>query len=341
MQKKPSLLLICIGLLTSLVIIPAQVNAQSGSGSDLLAAVNAFRIANGYSAYQSNSALMSSAQAHSQYQASIGTWTHTGADGSNETQRAIAAGYGGGGTVWCDEAVATGPDLSPQGAIDLWQDAVHLAILLSPNFVDAGGGAAIGDGWVYYTLDACYISSSGGLPAPTSPPVTTPLPTPLPIFPVVTATPRSDGAVIHVVQPGQTLIAIAEAYGVKLADILAYNSLNEKTVIFPGDALLIRLPSTTVTPQMTGTTTPLAGEEATFTPTPTPSRQPPTATPTAKPPTATAVVVTPAAPLGGPVSALPSAAQRENADYLLLTIIVLGSAGTLLIVLGNALKRSG
>jgi hypothetical protein len=45
--------------------------------------------------------------------------------------------------------------------------------------------------------------------------------------------------------------------------------------------------------------------------------------------------------LGGPVSALPSAAQRENADYLLLTIIVLGSAGTLLIVLGNALKRSG
>ncbi len=52
------------------------------SSYDLIAAVNALRASNGLPPLQTDGSLMAAAQSHADYQASIGSWTHTGANGS-------------------------------------------------------------------------------------------------------------------------------------------------------------------------------------------------------------------------------------------------------------------
>lgn len=92
---------------SSLGVRPAGATATA---YDVLAAVNALRANNGLPPLVANSSLMASAQAHSEYQAFLGTWTHEGAGGSTPKSRAIAAGYGGGATVFISENVA---EISP------------------------------------------------------------------------------------------------------------------------------------------------------------------------------------------------------------------------------------
>ncbi|MFQ5434293.1 MAG: LysM peptidoglycan-binding domain-containing protein [Anaerolineae bacterium] len=55
--------------------------------------------------------------------------------------------------------------------------------------------------------------------------------------PVPTATP-----VIHTVQPGETINAIARQYDVAVADIIAANNLANPNLIKAGDTLIIPLP---------------------------------------------------------------------------------------------------
>ena len=45
---------------------------------------------------------------------------------------------------------------------------------------------------------------------------------------------------VHVVEHGQVLWNIAEAYKVSLAELMALNSLTERSVIYPGEKLLIK-----------------------------------------------------------------------------------------------------
>ncbi len=114
-----------------------------------------------------------------------------------------------------------------------------------------------------------------------------------PIFiPILQATARPDGAIIHVVQTGQTLIGIANVYGVPVEDLFAFNDLTANSFINPGDEIIVRPPRTptpTVSPTPTATATPTV----TKTPTPTITARPalalaataesavtPTATPT-------------------------------------------------------------
>jgi len=49
----------------------------------------------------------------------------------------------------------------------------------------------------------------------------------------------ADGTVIHVVSRGENLSLIAAGYGVRLGDLLAANSLNRKSIIYPGQRLKI------------------------------------------------------------------------------------------------------
>jgi uncharacterized protein YkwD len=63
------------------------------SAVELIAEVNSLRISNGLPPYSQHPILMQIAQAHTNYQAAIGTGTHYGADGSRPFQRALAAGY--------------------------------------------------------------------------------------------------------------------------------------------------------------------------------------------------------------------------------------------------------
>jgi murein DD-endopeptidase MepM/ murein hydrolase activator NlpD len=74
--------------------------------------------------------------------------------------------------------------------------------------------------------------------------------TPIPLVPLATVTPRPDGSIFHVVGYGQTLWAIALAYGIKIDQIRAWNNLAAgSTSIYAGERLLVHLAgSVTPTP---------------------------------------------------------------------------------------------
>lgn len=103
--------------------------------------------------------------------------------------------------------------------------------------------------------------------------------------PVSLATPAADGSIVHIVQQGQTLWAVAAIYQIPLDDLLILNGLNQNSFVFPGDKLIIRPPYTptptlsptpapptpTRTPTVTPTLPPTYTPAPTFTPTNTPT----------------------------------------------------------------------
>jgi hypothetical protein len=104
---------------------------------------------------------------------------------------------------------------------------------------------------------------------------------------MVTSTPMDDGAIAHIVQYGETVAGIAEAYGISVGDLTGMNNLDPRNpIIYEKQVLIIRL-AFTPTPYMTPTFTPRPPTR-----TPAPTRTPrPTSTPTQErtpEPTATA-----------------------------------------------------
>jgi hypothetical protein len=303
---------------------------------DLIAAVNNLRSTNGLGALNADGALMAAAQVQSDYQATIGSFTHTGEGGSTPRDRAVAAGYGGSGVT---ENIAGGMDLSPGGAISIWsRDALHTNTMLG-NYTDIGAGVATSGEVVYYTLlvgnqggaaSALQAQAPTNAPGPTVPPAgaTAAPPVDLP-SPIQTSTPDAEGSVFHVVQPGENPVSIAQAYGLDLGTFLAQNDLIQNPLIFPGDTLVIRLaptPTATldVTPTRIPTRTPRPTREPTSTPSISPTRTPTEALPQTSP------TPTPPDPL--------SAAGLAS-DPLVWAIGVLALTGVLLIVVGSVLKR--
>jgi len=225
---------------------------KKGGAYEVISLVNQLRAARGLAPYQANSALMAAAQAHSEYQASIGSITHSGAGGSRPADRAVAAGYGGGLKVYVSENIYGGNNASPQQAVGWWQgDSLHLTTLISPNYVDVGVGVAVGGNTVYYTLDAGYVSGSPGNPPSNSSagssPVATSRPAVAAIIPIQVATPAADGSIVHIVQQGQALWNIAAAYKIELSELLALNGLTKDTFIYPGDKIIVRQAKSTPT----------------------------------------------------------------------------------------------
>jgi hypothetical protein len=77
--------------------------------------------------------------------------------------------------------------------------------------------------------------------------------------PLVTMTVRPNGCTVHVVGAGQTLWAIALAYGVKVDDIRKMNGIGaEDVTIYVGQALVIRCMP--LTPTIEPTLSPTAGK---------------------------------------------------------------------------------
>lgn len=237
-----------------------------GDAYQVIALVNQVRASYGLPALQAHSALMAAAQGHSDYQASIGTATHSGKGGSSPVQRAVAAGYGSGAKVYVSENIYSGNNASPSQAVNWWTgDGIHLQTMINPNATDAGAGVAQNGNTVYYTLEVGYVAGSpgsGAVPPPAS--GGTKAPTAVPYIPIVTSTPNPDGSVVHVVQPGQALWNIAAIYNVPLADILTLNGLNENSFIYPGDKILIR--KAEVTPTLEETLLPTASPTLTVLP---------------------------------------------------------------------------
>jgi LysM repeat protein len=277
--------------------------AQAGDPYSLIDGVNNLRAANGRPLYQIDSVLMAIAQGHSDYQAAIGEVTHTGAGGTRPKDRATAAGYGGGATFFISENIAGGNDLSVDGVISMWLgDDPHIQTMLGASYRDIGAGVSVSNGFVYYTIDVAYVAGGGNY----SPPATSQPggPTAIPVYLVQTTTPNPDGSVVHTVMSGQTLIGIAKAYGILVAEIRDLNNLTNDT-IYIGDKLLIHLANTPGPTNTTTATTPTVSIRAS------------------------------SAGQDGPQSG-----SDPVGTILVIAIIGLAAGGVILMVVGSVLKRS-
>ncbi len=320
-----ALLIVLALLLAGLLPVFRPAAAQTPAVVDpyaLLDAVNVFRQSRGMYAFQVNQALMTSAQTHSAYQASIGLTTFIGTGNTNASQRASAAGYGDVAGVECGENIAFGVGLSADAIVLLWNDPQNLANLLSPLYVDIGvGAAADSSGKVFYTLDVCRVNQGQPVIGLAGTPGSTANPTSL----IPLSTPQPDGSVYHIVQQGENLVLIAQEYGISLAELFALNNLTKDSSIYPDQKLQIRV-ANTVTPTSYFTATPTA-----FTPEPTSTRRP-TRTPAA-PPSATLPAPTPT-----PTPA-PDGPSAETVETVFLGAIFLSlAAGVLLVGLGLVLR---
>ena len=263
-------------LLFGLILFSLSLNLppKSAPAEDpyfVVAAVNAFRTSQGLPALQINSALMAAAQAHSDYQASIQTVTHTGTGGSRPVDRAEAFGFGNGAQIFVSENIAGGMSMTINTAIyQYWQDSLHLNTMLNPAALFIGAGVADADGYVYITIVTGYWvgvpGSTAGDNSGTSFESSGPIETPF-----VKSTPRDDGAVVHIVEAGQSLIGIANSYEVTVAEVLIFNQMTLDTIIYPGDEIILRLVYTPTA------TTPATSPEPSSTPN---FSQTPTHTPT-------------------------------------------------------------
>ncbi len=93
---------------------------------------------------------------------------------------------------------------------------------------------------------------------PTATPTVTPTPTMTPTItptPTWTPTPTPDKPFPYEVQPGDTLVGIADKFGVDLVTLMLLNGLSNKTLLAPGVKIIIPLPNMeppTPTPIPTG-----------------------------------------------------------------------------------------
>lgn len=288
-------ILIPLLFLTVSLFLPNRVQAQPKqfSANEVIAEVNALRLANRLSPYVANSTLMIIAQAHAEYMASSGIVTHYSLDGSRPYQRALDAGYSVAGDLsrggFFSENIHSGANLSASAVVEIWQgDSAHLNTMISTDLKDIGVGIAIQNGITYYVLGAGL--STGSVPISTSStsnnPFSSATETPSTSQPVATTTPDADGSVYHIVQSNEALWSIALAYNTSIDELKRLNGLATDE-IFIGQTLLISKkevetltpePTITVTfgiPTSTATkpVTPSATFTATPVPTPPASRQ--------------------------------------------------------------------
>jgi hypothetical protein len=143
--------------------------------------------------------------------------------------------------------------------------------------------------------------------------------------------------VIHVVEPGQTLWAIAAAYDINILDLLTINGLNANAFIVPEQKIVIRQAGSA----------PAATEQVEEEKVEEPTRTPrPSATPTRP---ATEQAILPPANSASDMSAsnveqaqaLERAMPRQGIDPLLVVIVGLMVGGLVMVVAGNLMKRSG
>ena len=238
---------------------PSDAAPRLQSASGLIEAVNQFRGANGMDPLKVDPILMVVAQTQTDYNVSTGQLSHYGPDGSRPRDQAIAAGYGGGTTVFVSENIAVGSGLTSAGAVAMWTgDEPHLNTMLGQYYRDVGAGVGETDGDTYFTLVTGYVA--GGLSANSTAPVAgSGALTGGGPQPVVTVTPRPDGAVVHVVEEGQTLWTIAAVYGIDLAQLLSLNGMTEDSFVHPGDEVIVRAAATataTTAPSATASSSP-------------------------------------------------------------------------------------
>ena len=257
-------LLLGLALIFSLGTSPVSADDSAPTGYDLVAAVNAYRAANGYYAIGTNSLVMSAAQGHADWIVETGQGGHTGLGGSDETVRVGWTGYGGGAEIKCDEVWAMSS--SPSEAVySSWSDWTHQEVMLNSwgnRYTDIGGGVAKSSNGLYvFVVDFCLIegqSSSGSVPESSG--STTSGDTSIAatadvsnyVYGVTIATPQADGSIVHTVLYGQSLATIADAYGVTIDQLRELNSMSTDDSTIWTDQELVIAPAGSAT-QAAGT----------------------------------------------------------------------------------------
>jgi hypothetical protein len=134
---------------------------------------------------------------------------------------------------------------------------------------------------------------------------------------IITVTPMADGSIVHIVQEGENLASIAEAYNVSMSDIRGMNGMAPSSnLIFPGQRLIIRLP---LPPTETPTITPTI---------PKPTRTPTIVTPTRTPrPTRTPSPTMPPTPTPNPMVSTFTNFINQNQRPFLIFMIALCAVG--------------
>ena len=307
----------CLVLCFLPMMLIASMSPPRGIMPDqIISGVNALRASQGLAPYVVDSWLMSYAQEHAEYMASLGHGTHTHSDGVVPWEIGLQENVAGGTAGW----VTTDFIIN-----QVWADPGHGKVLTGYASGEVGVGVASNDVDVYVSLD---VRPGGESYAPTQRATslgndaadadpTAVSGTPRPPVPLVTVTPLADGSVYHIVGTGQTLWDIAQAYGITVDRLLLLNGFkDENETIYVGQRLLIELPPIAVT--VTVSHLPSA------TPTIDPTQLTPAATMTATPP---AIPTQPPVPSPTPTETIDDAkirSERLTSTLLLVAVIMAG-----------------
>jgi len=237
--------LLAILLIIACTVSTHSVAAQADDISELVRLINELRASYGLDPYIVDPGLMALAQEHSEYQASIQTSTHQHSDGRTPPQIGVVENVAGGDIGF----------LEPYAAVyEIWADPVHQRAMIGFSVGSMGVGIADDETTVYYTLEVRPANKSTS-EFSASRTASAPL-TPIPLATLVVSTPHPDGSIVHIVGYGQTLWAIALAYGVRIDQIRAWNNIaTDSNDIYAGQYLLVR-PANLVTASPTFLTEP-------------------------------------------------------------------------------------
>ena len=223
--------------------------AQGDAVSQLFQLVNQVRADHGLAPFQWDASLAAAAQNQADHNAATATYGHSGYGGTSPQDRAAAAGYSG----YVVENVVGGWDLTPQQGVVWWINSpVHYNTLITTRYAVAGTGFSANGRQNHYTLVVGRPRSGSTFTeapqAQNEPPAI--------VIPITLSEPDENGAIIHRIQQGQTLWAIAARYSVKLSDLRLFNNLGDSDLVRPGDELIVKLaegqaPPPTPTPPLT------------------------------------------------------------------------------------------
>lgn len=217
---------------------------QQVSAYDLISAMNVLRMSYGLPGLIMDSTINAVAQSTAQQMADENLSWHIG----NVSGRLQAAGYGAGKRVFATENFAMASSATIDQIMVMWNDEAHMLPATNPHYCHVGAGVATAaNGFVYYILQAAYISGEACTGSTTPPGGTGPGTSPgggqpiIPgiITPVELVEPNEKGIYTHIVMPGQSFWAIAVAYQVTIKEILSWNRLTEAYKLQIGDELII------------------------------------------------------------------------------------------------------
>jgi len=234
--------LVSISLLAASIVLPlrlASAAPHSLTASEVMAAVNELRRSQGLQPYSVDPGITAYAQEHSEYQARTGISTHLHSDGLTSLSHGYVENVAGGDIGYLD---------AQSVVYEIWADPVHKKTMVGYASGSAGVGVASNAVTTYVTLNV-RPGDGDGMPAlPGGTPGSNLVSTPIALVPLRTATMKPSGAVIHEVGYGQSLWAIAVAYGVTAARIRELNGMApDDSSIWAGQWLLI-VPAGLVTP---------------------------------------------------------------------------------------------